>query len=122
MSNTFVAKSLFVPRSHFKIRALADSFVRGKRVDVALNLLATSALKKAIPIEKVIKSAAANAAYHSQLELADLIVKEIRIDQGPMQRYFKCGAMGRANLQRRRFSHIEVILEPLMKKEVQRGS
>lgn len=118
MTVRFVAKSLFVPRSQFKLRPLADSFVRGKRVDVALNLLATSALKKAIPLEKVIRSAAANAAYQSNLLPADLMVKEVRIDQGPMRRYFKPGAMGRANVHRKRFSHLEVVLELFVKKEV----
>ena len=40
-----------------------------------------------------------------------LMIKDIRVDQGPIFRYFKPGAMGRANIQRKRFSHMSVILE-----------
>jgi large subunit ribosomal protein L22 len=115
MPKEFVATSLFVPRSQFKMRPLADSLVRGKRVDVALSLLATSALKKALPLEKLLKSAVANATYHSKLVSSELIVKEVKIDQGPMQRYFKPGAQGRANMQRRRFSHMKIVLAPVNK-------
>lgn len=118
MSKTFTATSLFVPRSHFKMRPLADSLVRGKRVDVALSLLATSSLQKAFPMEKLLRSAAANAQYASNLQPHELMVKEITVDQGPMQRYFKPGAQGRANMQRRRFSHMKIILAPYGNKEV----
>jgi large subunit ribosomal protein L22 len=40
-----------------------------------------------------------------------LIVKEIRVDQGPMFRYFKPGAIGRASEYCKRFSHISIVLE-----------
>ena len=40
-----------------------------------------------------------------------LVIKDIRVDQGPMFRYFKPGAMGRANIYRKRLSHMSVIVE-----------
>ena len=60
----------------------------------------------------MISSAVANAQ-HAQagIEARNLVIKDIRVDQGPKLRYFKPGAMGRANLQTRRFSHMSVILE-----------
>lgn len=112
----FVAKARYIRISHFKMRPLAD-VVRGKNVAYALNWLSTCALKKAMPIKKMIESAAANAKSLQNLDSADLVVKEIRIDQGPMFRYFKPGAMGRANIQRKRLSHMSVVVEPITNKE-----
>jgi large subunit ribosomal protein L22 len=119
MVTRFVATSHFIPRSHFKMRPLADALVRGKRADVALNLLKTSALKKALPLEKLLKSAISNALQMGNLKDTELLVKSVCVDQGPMRRYFKPGAMGRANVQKKRFSHLKIVLEPIAKhKEV----
>jgi large subunit ribosomal protein L22 len=40
-----------------------------------------------------------------------LYIKEIRVNQGPIVRYFRPGAMGRANMQRKRLSHVEIVLD-----------
>ena len=112
----FVAKARYIRISHFKMRPLVD-VVRGKNVAYALNWLSTCALKKAVPIQKVIESAAANAKSLQNLSSTDLVITDIRIDQGPMFRYFKPGAMGRANIYRKRLSHISVIVEPVISKE-----
>lgn len=113
----FNAKAQNVRFSPFKLRPLAD-VIRGKSVRYALNWLATSSLKRAVPIEKVVASAAANAKHKSSVELDQLMIKEIRVDQGPTQKYFKPGAMGRSNVYKKRFSHVSVILEPIATKEV----
>lgn len=113
----FVAKAQNVRFSPFKLRPLAD-VVRGKTVNHALNWLATSALKRAVPLKKVVASAAANAKHKSDIAVDQLLIKEIRVDQGPAYRYFKPGAMGRSNIYKKRFSHIQVILEPIATKEV----
>ena len=59
-----------------------------------------------------------------KLNAKHLTVKEIRIDQGPIFRYFKPGAQGRAMPQRKRLSHISIIMESkdLVKKEAARGT
>jgi large subunit ribosomal protein L22 len=44
-----------------------------------------------------------------------VFIKEIRIDQGPIIKYFKPGAMGRASMQRKRLSHIEITLDQRLK-------
>lgn len=112
----FVAKSRYMRVSHFKLRPLVD-VVRGKSVAYALNWLKTCSLKKAVPVFKAIESAAANAKSLQNLDSKDLFIKDIRVDQGPMFRYFKPGAMGRANIYRKRLSHMEVIVEPITNKE-----
>jgi len=104
------AKAKYIRLSPYKVRPLAD-VVRGKTAAYALNWLATCAVKKAIPLQKLIESAVANAKHNNNIELGSLLVKDIRIDQGPIIRYFKPGAMGRANIYRKRLSHMSVILE-----------
>jgi len=53
----------------------------------------------------------------ANIEPEKLAIKEIRVDQGPSIRYFKPGAMGRAAVQKRRMSHMKVIVESVETKE-----
>jgi large subunit ribosomal protein L22 len=106
----FVAKAKYVAYSPYKLRPLAD-VIRGKKAAYALNWLTTYKTKRACPIKKVLESALANAKHLNNLNPEVLSVKEIRIDQGPIHRYFKPGAMGRAMVQRRRQCHVSIILE-----------
>jgi|SRR3989304_7144369 len=117
----FNAKTKYLSYSPYKLRPLAD-MVRGKSVEYALLWLATADLKRAVPIRKIIESAAANAKQLQNIGKNSLIVQEICVDQGPINRYFKPGAMGRSNIQRKRFSHIKVTLKPIETKEVSSGS
>ena len=105
----FSAKALYIPVSPYKLRPVAD-VVRGKNVQQALLWLATCALQKAIPVRKAIESAAANAKQIGGHAPADLFIEKLYIDQGPIRKYFKPGAMGRANIQSSRKSHINVEL------------
>lgn len=103
----FVAIAKFLKYSPYKLRPLAD-VVRGKDLIYALGWLNTYRNKRVEPVKKVIESAMANAKDRAGLEKSDLYISEIRIDEGPIFKYFKPGAMGRANVQRRRFCHISV--------------
>lgn len=114
----FTAKARFLRFSPFKLRPLAD-VVRGRGAEQALRWLSVCSLKRAIPLKKLIASAVANAvSRHEHIAATDLVIAEIRIDQGPSQRYYKPGAMGRAGLLRRRLSHASVILTMKDQKEV----
>lgn len=110
----FKSKVMYLRISPFKLRPFVD-VVRGKNVEQAIRWLATSAVKRSVPIKKMIESAAANAKHLKNFEKVDLVIKDIRIDHGPMYKYFKPGAMGRSNVYRKRFSHASVILEPFDK-------
>lgn len=110
----FIAKTRYIIYSPYKLRPLAD-VVRGKGVVYALSWLTTYRTQRAEPIKKLIESAAANAHNLKNVPLSQLSIKEIRIDQGPIRRYFKPGAMGRAMPQRTRLSHLSVILEANLK-------
>lgn len=107
----FVAKAKYVSKSPYKLRPVAD-VIRGKDVLYALNWLSTYKTQRVVAIQKVLESAVANAKHNGNVEASMLNIKEIRVDQGPIHRYFKPGAQGRANPQRRRLSHLSVILEP----------
>ena len=64
----------------------------------ALDWLATYPAKRAMPIKKWLNQLLQMPKACETLKLVDLFIKEIRVDQGPMIRYFKPGAMGRANI------------------------
>jgi len=106
----FRAKAKYVWYSPYKLRPIAD-VIRGKSLVYALNWLSTYRNQRVVPIKKVIESAAANAKHNGNVGVNLLTVKEIRVDQGPMHRYFKPAAMGRAAPQRKRLCHLSVILE-----------
>jgi len=92
------------------MRLLAD-VIRGGRVDQALAWLKTCPAKRAQPLHKVVASAFANVKNTSSAEgsaAGDFVIDEIRVDQGPSVRYFRAGAMGRAEKLCRRSSHLFV--------------
>lgn len=106
----FKANVKQIPFSPYKLRPLVD-VVRGKDALFALQWLATQSLRRVQPIKKLLESAVANAKNLKGIEKKNLVVKDIRVDQGKIFRYFKPGSFGRAAAQRRRFSHISVVLE-----------
>ncbi|MGA9530634.1 MAG: 50S ribosomal protein L22 [Candidatus Babeliales bacterium] len=108
----FKAVARWVKVSPYKLRRFAD-VVRGKNVDEALHWLDQKAfgIRRTEPLRKTIVSAAANAKHLKGLDAEGLFIKELRVDQGPIFKYYKPGAMGRGNVYRKRLSHIEVIVE-----------
>lgn len=110
----FNAKSKYIRISPYKLRPLIN-VLRGKTVEDALSWLKTVAMKRVEPVEKTIYSAFSNAKYSQKSDVAmhNLIIKVIRVDQGPIFKYFKPAAQGRASMQRKRLSHLEVILEKI---------
>ena len=106
----YKAVARFVRYSPYKLRPIAD-VIRGKNVPAALSWLTVHLNKRVVPVKKTLESAIANAKQLDNCEPIDLIVREICVDEGPSFRYFKAGAMGRAQTQRRRMSHIRVVLE-----------
>jgi large subunit ribosomal protein L22 len=106
----FNAKALYIPYSPYKLRPLAN-VVRGKPVLYALGWLQTYKSKRTKALKKAVESAVANAKNLKNVDPQDLSIKEIKVDQGPIHRYFKPGAMGRAMIQRKRLCHISVTVE-----------
>ncbi len=92
-----------------KVRVVAD-LIRGKKVDAAINMLAYVEKRAAAPLQKLLRSAVANAEQKSkgQLDADALYVKELTVDQGPSMRRFQPRAMGRAFKVLKKTSHISI--------------
>ena len=90
-----------------KARLVAD-LVRGKRVDLALNILTFSPQKAAFTIKKVLESAIANAEHNQGADIDELKVKTIYVDQGPSLKRFTARAKGRGNRIVKPTCHITV--------------
>jgi large subunit ribosomal protein L22 len=93
-----------------KVRPLAD-LVRGKFADEALDILRYQPQRGARMLEKVLKSALANAEDQRAPRLNALIVADVRVDEGPMFKRMMPRARGMASFIKRRMSHIRVKLE-----------
>ena len=106
------AKCKYIRISPYKLRPMAD-VIRGYSVDKAFAFLKTFGVRKAKPILKTLFSAYSNVRFKNpEIDSMDkLYIKQITVDHGPVIKYFKPGAMGRANMQRRRLSHLEIVLD-----------
>ncbi|PIE54728.1 MAG: 50S ribosomal protein L22 [Dethiosulfovibrio peptidovorans] len=93
--------------SPFKVRQVLP-LIRGKNVGEALIVLRYTPKKAAKVIEKVLKSAVANAEHNYGLDVDKLVVVEAFADQGPSMKRFRPVSMGRAHPYRHRTSHITV--------------
>jgi large subunit ribosomal protein L22 len=84
--------------------------VRGRSVEEALQTLGLVRRGASPVIEKVIRSALANAENNFGMDTDRLIVKKAFVDEGPTMKRFMPRAMGRATTIRKRTSHITVVL------------
>ncbi len=92
-----------------KVRPMAD-LIRGKNVDDALALLRFQPQRGARMLEKVVRSALANAEDRRAGRLTSLVVAEVRVDPGPMFKRMRPRARGMATIIKKRMSHIRVTL------------
>jgi large subunit ribosomal protein L22 len=103
------ASHRFADMSARKIRPFA-TLVRGRPVDEAQEMLQFLPNKAARLLEQVLKSAAGNALDRGVKDTEDLIVSEACIDGGPFMKRMRPKARGSANMVKRRYSHIRVVL------------
>ena len=67
--------------------------------------------KAALPVQKLLKSAVANAAENNGISDVDtLVIDRIMVDEGPTLKRYMPRARGRATPIRKRTSHIRIIL------------
>lgn len=99
----------YVRISPQKIQILADA-VKGKPVEKALEMLRFMPQKGAGIVEKVLRSAVANADQQPDVDIDDLIVGNLTADQGPTLKRFRARARGRGTRILKRTSHITVVL------------
>jgi len=100
------------PTSPRKMRIVAD-LVRGIQVEKALAILRFNPKEASRKLEKLLLSALANWQAKNEdanLEDADLVVKEIRVDSGTMLKRLRPAPQGRAHRIRKRSNHVTLVL------------
>lgn len=104
------ATGKYIKGSPQKARLVID-LIRGKKVEQALNILEFSRKRAARPIEKVLRSAMANAEERfPNTDVEELFVKEAFVNMGPTKLRFRVrpAPMGRAFRERRHQRHITI--------------
>ena len=103
------AKVSFARVSPTKAKIVLDT-IKGKDVASALGILAYTPRNGARIIEKVLKSAIANAENNNNLDPAKLYIDECFANRGPIMKRIRPRAQGRAFRIEKKTSHITIIL------------
>jgi large subunit ribosomal protein L22 len=93
-----------------KIKIVID-LIRGKKVDEALAILKYTPKAASPLVEKVLKSAIANAENNHNMKSDSLYIAQIYANQGPTMKRIRAATQGRANRIRKRTSHLEIVLK-----------
>jgi large subunit ribosomal protein L22 len=103
------AEAKYVRLSARKARVVLDH-VRGRTVPEARTILAFTQRAAAVDIEKVLRSAVANAESSHGLDGDDLVVLAAYADEGPTLKRWRARARGRVNRINKRSCHITLIV------------
>src|SRR5207245_7875369 len=105
------AVAKWVRMSPRKARLVAEH-IRGRSVPEARTVLAFTPRAAAREIEKVLRSAVANAEANHNLRGDELVVSAAFVDEGPMIKRWRARARGRAVRIHKRTCHITLKLVP----------
>ena len=100
----------YVRISSRKVKIVAD-LIRGKDVDEALSIVKFTPKASSEIIEKLLKSAIANAENNHGMKHENLYVAEIYANQGPTLKRIRPAAKGSAVRIRKRTSHVTIVLK-----------
>jgi ribosomal protein L22 len=92
---------------------LVVEHIRGRTVPEARTVLAFMDRDAARELEKVLRSAVANAEANHDLVGEDLVVSTAYVDEGPMLKRWRARARGRVARVRKRMCHVTLTLTPL---------
>ena len=110
--NIVFAKLNNCPTSPRKMRLVADQ-IRGEDISSALSILKFSPKEASRRLEKLLVSAISNwqsKNENSDIDSAQLFVKEIRVDSAGMLKRIRTAPQGRAHRIRKRSNHVTLIL------------
>ena len=85
--------------------------IRNKPVEIAFATLKNTPKSACEPLEKLLKSAVANAENNNQMNPENLYVAECFANKGPTMKRVKPRAQGRAYRIEKRMSHITIVLD-----------
>jgi large subunit ribosomal protein L22 len=98
----------YLKASPQKVRLVAD-LVRGKKVEEALSILRFTKKGCAKDLEKLLRSAVANAENaEASPDVDDLVVSKIYVNEGPREKRVQPAPMGRAYRIQKRKAHVTV--------------
>jgi len=100
----------FARISSRKVKIVAD-LIRGKDIDEALAIMKFTPKASSEVLEKLLKSAIANAENNHDMKHENLYVAEIFANQGPTLKRIRPAAKGSAVRIRKRTSHITIVLK-----------
>ena len=106
----FSASHRHAPTSARKARLVVD-LIKGRHVNDALLILRATPKRAAYFVDKVLRSAMANADQSLEAEMDQLRVARTWVNEGPMRRKWRAAARGRAVTVRKRTCHIHVVLD-----------
>ena len=92
-----------------KVRLVVD-LIRGKQVGEAVAILHLTPKAASPIVEKVLKSAIANAEHNYEMDVNNLVVAQVFVDEGPTLKRFRPRAQGRASAINKRTSHITIVV------------
>ena len=104
------AQATYVRISPRKVKIVLD-LIRNKPLDEAIAIAHFTTKSAAEPIEKLLKSAAANAENNHNMHKNNLYVAECYVCPGPILKRIRPRAQGRAYRIEKRTSHITVVLK-----------
>lgn len=110
ITNDARATLKFARISARKVKIVAD-LIRGKNIDEALSIVKFTPKASSEIIEKLLKSAIANAENNHGMKHENLYVAEIFANQGPTLKRIRPAAKGSAVRIRKRTSHITIVLK-----------
>ena len=92
-----------------KARRVVD-LIKGKKAGDALIALRFMPYRGSHFVEKILKSAMANAEQKKSVNPEAMVISKGYVDQGPVMKRMEPRAMGRANVIRKRTAHITLVL------------
>ena len=92
-----------------KVRMIAGA-IKGKKAEAAMAALKFMPQKSAAIVEKIMRSAVANADQNTSIDVDDLVVSNLIVDQGPSMKRFRARARGRGARILKKSAHITVVL------------
>jgi len=105
------AEARYIRVSPQKARLVVD-LIRGLKAGQAINVLRTTNKRIAPTVEKVLRSAIANAENKStEVDVDQLYVSEAYVNEGPRLKRIRPAPMGRAYRYQRRIAHIVVTVK-----------
>ena len=105
------ATAKFIRVSAQKARLVVD-LIRGKNAGEAINILRFTKKRITREIEKILRSAIANAEQKSEkVDVDRLVVSKAYVNEGPRTKRIRPAPMGRAYRYQRRMSHITLVVE-----------